>query len=165
MLTSLCRKFALIGILLLPTASLADTIQDSIVAQLTQQGFHRIEVSRTLLGRIRILAFSDALEREIVFNPATGEILRDYWHDRDDDTPDRTPRLVDPTDRGGDDHGGGVDGTDDGNDDGDDVDDNSDGDDNGDRGDDGRDDDRDDEDDDDEEDDDDDGRDDRRDDN
>ena len=68
-----------------PTLAPAQSAQDAIVAQLTEQGFRNISVSRTLLGRVRILAVSSDLRREIVFNPATGEIIRDYWEDLDDD--------------------------------------------------------------------------------
>lgn len=48
------------------------------MAQLTEQGFVEFEVSRTLLGRIRIVATNELYRREIVFHPVTGEILRDY---------------------------------------------------------------------------------------
>lgn len=57
----------------------AGPIEDSIVRQLREQGFGDIEVRRTLLGRSRIVAQSDTLYREIIVNPVTGEILRDYW--------------------------------------------------------------------------------------
>ena len=76
--------------------ALAQSAQDSIVAQLSQQGFRNITVSRTFLGRTRILATSNDLRREIVFNPTTGEILRDYWEDLDDDEDDESPRLINP---------------------------------------------------------------------
>ncbi|MDG1376183.1 MAG: hypothetical protein P8P56_04010 [Yoonia sp.] len=55
-------------------------MQDQIISQLTDQGFGNFEVSRTLLGRVRILSKSNTLSREMVFNPVTGEILRDYWY-------------------------------------------------------------------------------------
>jgi hypothetical protein len=58
------------------------TTEESIVAELREQGFQRIEIRRTLLGRTRILAESSAYEREIILNPATGVILRDYWKTR-----------------------------------------------------------------------------------
>lgn len=74
----------------------AQSVQDQIVEQLQDQGFNRITVQRTLLGRTRIEAFSDTLERELVFNPNTGEILRDYWEPLDDDDDDGGPRLRDP---------------------------------------------------------------------
>jgi hypothetical protein len=64
-----------------PPAS-AGATQDRIVAELREQGFTRIEIARTLLGRTRIVAVSPAYRREIVFNPATGVILRDFWSAR-----------------------------------------------------------------------------------
>ena len=82
--------------------ALAQSAQDSIVAQLSQQGFRNITVSRTFLGRTRILATSNDLRREIVFNPTTGEILRDYWEDLDDDEDDESPRLINPAGGSGD---------------------------------------------------------------
>lgn len=60
----------------LPAA--AAEVQDSLVAQLRAQGFTSVDVSTTLLGRVRILASSDTMRREIVLNPGTGEVLRDY---------------------------------------------------------------------------------------
>ena len=80
-------------LLAFPGLAAAQSVQDQIVSQLTAQGFTRIEVSRTLLGRVKIEALSPTLERELVFNPATGEILRDYWEDRDDGEA-ATPRVL-----------------------------------------------------------------------
>ena len=59
---------------------------DAITHQLRDQGFSRIEVSRTLLGRTRIVAHSGDGEREIILNPNTGEILRDLWEPKDGGT-------------------------------------------------------------------------------
>lgn len=74
------RRFigALIAAVVLAGPALADSVQDRIIAQLAQQGFTHVTVSRTLLGRVRILATSLTHRREIIFNPRTGEILRDY---------------------------------------------------------------------------------------
>lgn len=58
---------------------------DDIVAQLRAQGFSQINVSRTFLGRVKIEAQAPALHREIVLNPKTGEILRDYTDAHDSD--------------------------------------------------------------------------------
>ncbi|QIZ82609.1 hypothetical protein HFZ77_15160 [Thalassovita gelatinovora] len=54
-------------------------MRDSIVSQLKQQGYEQIAVSRTWLGRTRILAERGSERREIIINPRTGEILRDFW--------------------------------------------------------------------------------------
>ena len=72
-------------------------VQDRIIAQLTEQGFTRVRISNTLLGRVRIYATSPEYTREIIFNPRTGEILRDYWDDEDD----RGGGLVSPGFSGG----------------------------------------------------------------
>ena len=51
---------------------------DRIISQLQAEGFQSFETERTWLGRIRIEAEKGNLEREIVLNRSTGEILRDY---------------------------------------------------------------------------------------
>lgn len=56
----------------------ADAITDRVVANLENQGFTVVQMDRTWLGRMWILAESLDVRREIVFNPVTGEILRDY---------------------------------------------------------------------------------------
>lgn len=81
---------------LLPGASFAQTVEEAIISQLSQQGFTNISVNRTLLGRTRILATSADLRREIVFNPTTGVIIRDYWEDLDDDDDDERRLLTPP---------------------------------------------------------------------
>lgn len=65
--------------LCLASPVLADGRVDAITRQLTDQGFGEIKVSKTFLGRVRVEALRDGREREIIFNPRTGEILRDYW--------------------------------------------------------------------------------------
>lgn len=69
----LCLAFAT-----LPGDALADTFRDRVVEELTDDGFTQIRISRTLLGRTRFLATKPGARREIVMNPATGLILRDY---------------------------------------------------------------------------------------
>ncbi|UWQ20870.1 hypothetical protein [Jannaschia sp. W003] len=60
-----------------PTAS-ADPVRD-VVAQLQAQGYQTIRVERTFLGRARIRAEAPGgHRREIILNPRTGELLRDY---------------------------------------------------------------------------------------
>lgn len=78
--------FCLTALLAVPAS--AQTAEDRIVRQLRAQGFEEIEVSRTLLGRVRIVAVEDDTLREIVLNPSTGAILRDYWTEIDDDDDD-----------------------------------------------------------------------------
>ena len=64
--------------LALAPPAFAQSTQDRIVSELAREGFSEIRISRTLLGRTRIVGVADDKRREIVFNPATGVILRDY---------------------------------------------------------------------------------------
>lgn len=91
------KRAFLLGLLFAPLPLMAQTasVQDQIIGQLRDQGFTRIEVSRTLLGRVQLHATSDQLERELVFNPVTGEILRDYWEPHGGGER-RAPRVLNP---------------------------------------------------------------------
>ena len=112
--------------------------RDSIVFQLKQQGYDQIAVSRTWLGRTRILAKRENEQREIIINPRTGEILRDFWRS-DDATGPMLLAHPEPGARSGGGSGGTSDSPDDsegsGDDSGDDGGDDSGGDDAGDSGD------------------------------
>lgn len=79
------NRFALALALVLTAAGAAsaDEVSDAISQQLRQQGYTDITVTRTFLGRDRILATSPTREREIIVNPRTREILRDYTETRD----------------------------------------------------------------------------------
>jgi hypothetical protein len=77
MKTHVLIPLAVVAGLLGPAAHASET-QDRIIAELQDQGYSRIEVSRTLLGRTRIVAEGDDYVREIVLNPASGVILRDF---------------------------------------------------------------------------------------
>lgn len=63
------------GLLGAPTH--AAVTQERIIAELREEGYTRIEIRRTLLGRTRITATSPVYDREIILNPATGVIMRD----------------------------------------------------------------------------------------
>lgn len=52
---------------------------DQVRQQLTNQGYRRISVTTTLLGRSQLIATGKNGRREIIMNPRTGEILRDVW--------------------------------------------------------------------------------------
>lgn len=71
--------------------SFASGYQDEIVASLRAQGYEQITIETTLLGRVRITAMRQSNLREIVFNPRTGEILRDLWL-----TPDGQVAVSEP---------------------------------------------------------------------
>lgn len=137
----------LVAGILVPRSVLAQTAEDQVVNQLRRQGYREITLQRTLLGRTRIVATGSAGRREIILNPSTGAILRDYIDrsDRDRDRDDGTDRGRDRADdddddddrddddrdddRGG--RGGGRDDDDDDDDGGDDGDDGGGGDDDG----------------------------------
>jgi hypothetical protein len=53
-------------------------VRDRIVAELQDDGYADIRISSTLLGRMRFIANKPGARREIVVNPRTGEVLRDY---------------------------------------------------------------------------------------
>lgn len=63
-----------------------EVVIDRIRAQLRSQGYTRISLERTLLGRVRILATGPGSRREIIVDPRTGEILRDLWRAMDAST-------------------------------------------------------------------------------
>mmetsp|Transcript_57 Transcript_57/g.137 ORF Transcript_57/g.137 Transcript_57/m.137 type:complete len:124 (-) Transcript_57:1393-1764(-) len=63
------------------SAARAETRVEAIARHLAEQGYQDMEIGRTFLGRVWIEAEKNGLEREIIVNPRTGEILRDYWED------------------------------------------------------------------------------------
>ncbi len=135
------RRQLLAGLLAgvaLPGGVFAQTAEDQVVNQLKRQGYQRITLGRTLLGRTRIVATGPRGRREIVLNPSTGAILRDYVDrsdrgrdsdDRDSDDDRDDDRDDDDDDRDDDDNSGRRGGEDRGRDDDRDDDDNSGGDD------------------------------------
>ncbi|MCX7300260.1 MAG: hypothetical protein NTX73_07770 [Rhodobacterales bacterium] len=56
----------------------ANELTDEVTTALVSQGYEIMQMNRTWLGRVRIVAESDEVRREIVINPYTGEVLRDY---------------------------------------------------------------------------------------
>lgn len=110
------------GVVMTPAVAWARDYSDGIVRELKRNGYRIDSVARTLLGRVKIVASNRRGVREIIVNPATGEILRDLWvsgggttdvalEDRDVDDDSGSD------DDGGDDSGGGDSGGDDGGDD------------------------------------------------
>lgn len=93
---------------------------DDIVRELKRKGYRVTEVSRTFLGRVRILATRDGGRREIIVNPVTGEILRDLWIARGQGDADGDWDDWDGDDDRNNDRGGDVDRDDDRGDDRDD---------------------------------------------
>lgn len=84
-------RSAMTGLILAGLSATASAAQDnlnSVIRQLRAQGYSKVEVERTWLGRYRIEARGPAGEREIVLNERTGEVLRDYIDDEGDDHDD-----------------------------------------------------------------------------
>ncbi len=78
------KKAILAGAFCLMAAPLwAADFSGAWVRQLQIDGYEDISVYRTWLGRIRIFAEKDEIEREIVLNPRTGEVLRDFSRHED----------------------------------------------------------------------------------
>ena len=69
----------LLVVSLLGSQAAAGSYEDNVLEQLQAQGYGDIRVSRTLLGRARIVAVSGEFSREIILDRNTGEILRDLW--------------------------------------------------------------------------------------
>ena len=99
-----------LGAVFAGSAAFADSFEGSVVAQLRGQGYREINVERTMLGRVRIVAAKGPRTREIILNPRTGEILRDVLLAADG--------QVEPEIAGGDDSGKGSSGDDGSSDDG-----------------------------------------------
>ncbi len=57
----------------------------AVLGALRDGGYHEIWFERTLLNRVRIVATRNGEHREIVVDPRTGELLRDYQQDRERD--------------------------------------------------------------------------------
>ncbi|MEM6388246.1 MAG: hypothetical protein AAF825_00245 [Pseudomonadota bacterium] len=75
------RRDLLLG--LLATASSvglaeAQTPVDAIIARLESEGWRLTRQTRTLLGRVRIIARKGSDQREVVIDPRNGAILRDF---------------------------------------------------------------------------------------
>ena len=73
-------------------ASCTMALVDGIVAELRAAGYSEIEISSIFLRRARIVSGSPTFTREVIVDPRTGEILRDYREanrtDEAKDTPD-----------------------------------------------------------------------------
>jgi len=111
-------RAALIAFALSATPGFAQSVEEQVLTQLQDQGFVEITMHRTLLGRLRVVATSQRFRRELVINPNTGAILRDYWEELSDDGGDdeNNVRIYVPDDEY-DDEGDDPDDIDDGEDD------------------------------------------------
>ncbi|MDJ0627034.1 MAG: hypothetical protein QNJ44_02140 [Rhodobacter sp.] len=78
------RRLVLVAALCLSgLPALAADVTGAWVEQLKLDGYERITIKRTWLGRMRIVAERGEIEREIVINRRTGEVLRDYSRHED----------------------------------------------------------------------------------
>ncbi|EPX87512.1 Peptidase propeptide and YPEB domain protein [Rubellimicrobium thermophilum DSM 16684] len=66
----------------------AEGAAQAVIEQLRAAGYEGFEISQTAAGRIRIVAIGPLGRREIVFNPATGEVLLDLLQARPLQAPD-----------------------------------------------------------------------------
>jgi len=69
--------YSMLAVILLGGPAMAQGPGDQVAAQLKRMGYAEVTVSRTLLGRMRIVGTSSRYRREIVLDPRNGEILRD----------------------------------------------------------------------------------------
>ena len=77
------RTAVVLAVALWAAPANASEYADRIILWLQEQGFTHFAIQRTWLGRIRIEAEADGIDREIILNARTGEILRDYWEIED----------------------------------------------------------------------------------
>ena len=82
--------FLLLTLAFLPTAALADASRGA-VQFLESQGYSILSVERTWLQRVRIEARKGDLEREMVIDRTTGEVLRDRISNRSEDSNPEEP--------------------------------------------------------------------------
>ena len=64
----------------LPVMAAGD-VAEQVTQQLVDQGYDRIEVHRTLLGKVVVTATGRGHQREIVIDPRNGALLRDLVRD------------------------------------------------------------------------------------
>lgn len=72
------KRHLLIGAFCAWAGAASADVTTAWIQQLQLDGYEEITISRTWLGRTRIVAEKDDIYREIIINTATGEVLRDY---------------------------------------------------------------------------------------
>lgn len=77
----------------------ADTAKDRIIVELKEQGFREITISRTFLGRTRIVATGRGRQREVVLNGSNGVVLRDYLKELPEGGDDTNKNAADDNGR------------------------------------------------------------------
>ncbi|TKZ15420.1 hypothetical protein FAP39_17325, partial [Shimia litoralis] len=113
------KKTLLMGtsFVLMASTALAQTSKEDIVDMLSEQGFTKIEISKTLFGNTKFEAKGTGIEREIVLDK-NGTVMRDRTEhdDEGDDSNDDEDDDINDDDDGndGDDDSEGDDDGDDG---------------------------------------------------
>lgn len=60
------------------SAAVGQSVEQGFAAQMRAEGYVNVQVTRTWLGRIRVLGWLDGRMREVIIHPTSGEVLRDY---------------------------------------------------------------------------------------
>lgn len=89
---------------LLASTALAQSSKEDIIEQLKQQGFTKIEISRTLFGNTRFEATGAGVEREVVLSKG-GTVMRDRSEKDDEYDDSNNDDDDDDGDQGGDSEG------------------------------------------------------------
>jgi hypothetical protein len=94
-------KRLLLLLFLTATAAPAQTAEDALIADMQTRGFALVEREISLRGRVVLEFESEHIEREIIFDPPTGQILRDFTEKRDDSDDNESwwEYLLNPFDR------------------------------------------------------------------
>lgn len=92
----LLSPFVGLALLLGAAAAEAASYEQRLIAHLRTLGYGEITLTFTLLGRAQIVAVSPDDTREIVLNPRTGEILRDFAQTIESDGVAAEAVAVDP---------------------------------------------------------------------
>lgn len=75
---------ALVAALLLaiaPLPALAQTSESALVARIEAEGFTLVERHNSWLGRVVLEFRAGFRERQVIYDPVQGVILRDYWEE------------------------------------------------------------------------------------
>ncbi|HPD92108.1 MAG: hypothetical protein H6900_09765 [Rhodobacter sp.] len=97
---SLIRASVMV-VLVSAQAAWATDVQDPVVARLRNEGYSQVEVSRTWLGRTRILASGPQGQREVILSRNSGEVLRDHMLSGPGAAPDGGPAEGEASPGGG----------------------------------------------------------------
>lgn len=83
-------KRIILAFLFVATAATAQVVEDDLITDLMADGFSLIGREVSIRGRVILEFESEHIEREIILDPKTGQILRDYYEPRDDTDDDES---------------------------------------------------------------------------